>query len=115
MNYFNLFSNIIITKGAGRILISDLQRNVSELYPLELYDIIVEMKNHSVEDILKGYDKTSRPIVHEYINLLLEKEYGFITENNWDRNFPPLSYDYYEPVTIANLFIEMEDIEVIKK
>ncbi|MGG7471308.1 grasp-with-spasm system SPASM domain peptide maturase [Chryseobacterium arthrosphaerae] len=115
MNYFNLFNNILITKGAGRILISDLQRNISELYPLELYQIIQEMKDHSVEDVLKDYDRTSRPVVHEYINLLLEKEYGFITENDWDRNFPPFCYDYHEPVAITNLFIEMEDIEVIKK
>ncbi|UTX48143.1 grasp-with-spasm system SPASM domain peptide maturase [Chryseobacterium sp. MA9] len=115
MNYFNLFSNILITKGATRILISDLQRNVSELYPLELYEIIEEMKNHSLEDILKVYDKESRSIVQEYINLLLEKEYGFVTENDWDRNFPPLSYEYHEPSIITDLFIEMEDIELLKK
>lgn len=115
MNYFNLFSNILITKGATRILISDLQRNVSELYPLELYEMIEEMKNHSLEDILQDYDDESRPIVQEYINLLLEKEYGFVTENDWDRNFPPLSYEYHEPSAITNLFIEMEDIELLKK
>lgn len=97
MNYFNLFSNILITKGASRILISDLQRNISELYPMELYQIIQEMKDHSVEDVLKDYDRTSRPVVHEYINLLLEKEYGFITENDWDRNFPLF------PMNIMNL------------
>jgi len=115
MTYFNLFSNILITKGPTRILISDLQRNVSELYPLELYEIIEELKNKSVEDLLKDYDQESREIVQEYINLLLEKEYGFITENDWDRNFPPLSYEHDEPSTITNLFIEMENIEIIKK
>jgi SPASM domain peptide maturase of grasp-with-spasm system len=80
-----------------------------------LYEIIEEMKNHSLEDILQVYDEESRLIVQEYINLLLEKEYGFITENDWDRNFPPLPYEYHEPSAITNLFIEMEDIELLKK
>ncbi|WP_426477327.1 grasp-with-spasm system SPASM domain peptide maturase [Chryseobacterium sp. CBSDS_008] len=115
MKYFNLFSTIIITKGASRILISDLQRNVSELYPLELYEITEELKTHSIEDMMKNYDQESRSIVHEYVNLLLEKEYGFVTENDWDRNFPPLSYEHHEPSAITNLFIEMEDIGIIKK
>ncbi|MDW9382643.1 grasp-with-spasm system SPASM domain peptide maturase [Chryseobacterium sp. JV558] len=115
MKYFNLFSTILITKGASRILISDLHRNVSELYPLELHEIIEDLKSHSIEDILKDYDKESKVIVQEYINLLLEKEYGFITENDWDRNFPPLSYEHHEPSIITNVFIEMEDIELLKK
>ncbi|WP_343687880.1 grasp-with-spasm system SPASM domain peptide maturase [Chryseobacterium gleum] len=115
MNYFNLFSNILITKGPTRILISDLQRNISELYPLELYEIIVELKSYSIETILKDYDQESRSIVHEYIDLLLEKEYGFITENDWDRNFPPLSFEHHEPSTITNLFIEMADTGILKK
>ena len=115
MKYFNLFSTILVTKGASRILISDLQRNVSELYPLELYDIIENMKNHSIEDTLKDYDKASIAVAQEYLNLLLKKEYGFITENDWDRNFPPLSYEYHEPSTITDLFIEMEDLELLKK
>ncbi|MDR6371879.1 SPASM domain peptide maturase of grasp-with-spasm system [Chryseobacterium bernardetii] len=115
MKYFNLFSAILITKGASRVLISDLQRNVSELYPLELYEIIVELKTNSIEAMMTSYDEESKEIVQNYINLLLEKEYGFITESDWDRNFPPLSYEYHEPSAITNLFIEMEDIGIIKK
>ncbi|MCP1300549.1 grasp-with-spasm system SPASM domain peptide maturase [Chryseobacterium sp. S0630] len=115
MKYFNLFSNILITKGTTRILISDLQRNVSELYPLELYEIIIELKTHSIEAMMTNYDEESREIVQNYINLLLEKEYGFVTENDWDRNFPPLSYDYHEPSAATDLFIEMEDIGILKK
>jgi len=115
MKYFNLFSTILITKGTTRILISDLQRNVSELYPLELHEIIVGLKSHSIEDIMANYDEESKEIVQNYINLLLEKEYGFVTENDWDRNFPPLSYEYHEPSAITNLFIEMDDIRILKK
>ncbi|WP_347220037.1 grasp-with-spasm system SPASM domain peptide maturase [Chryseobacterium sp.] len=115
MKFFNLFSNILITKGAQRILVSDLQRNTSDLYPLELYDIIEELKNDSIEGILENYDTESKQIIHEYIDFLLEKEYGFITNKDWDRTFPPLSYEFKEVSKITNIFIEIEDVIILNK
>ncbi|MDV7698422.1 grasp-with-spasm system SPASM domain peptide maturase [Chryseobacterium soli] len=113
MKYFNLFSNILVTKGANRILISDLQRNTSELYPLELYDIIEELKNDSIENILNNYDHESKEIVMEYLDLLLEQEYGFLTDGSWDRNFPPLSYEFKDHHTLSNIFIESDSLSVL--
>lgn len=113
MKHFNLFSNILITKGASRILISDLQRNTSELYPLELYYFIDELKNTSIEDTLKNYHPESQEAVQEYLNLLLEKEYGFVTNNDWNRNFPPLLLDYYDYNVISNIFIELDDLKIL--
>ncbi|MBV8326250.1 grasp-with-spasm system SPASM domain peptide maturase [Chryseobacterium sp.] len=115
MKYFNLFSNILVTKGAKRILISDLQRNSSELYPLEFHEIIKQLKNKSVENILKNYDTESISFVQEYINLLVEKEYGFITEGDWDRNFPSLNYHFHEPNEVSNIFIEISSLSVLNK
>ncbi|MCT2561220.1 grasp-with-spasm system SPASM domain peptide maturase [Chryseobacterium herbae] len=115
MTYFNLFNNILVTKGATRILIADLQRNFSELYPLEFYEIIEELKIKSIENLLENYDEDSAPLIQEYINLLLEKEYGFITEDDWDRNFPLLSYTFYEPNEISNIFIEINSISILDK
>ncbi|MGC5746675.1 grasp-with-spasm system SPASM domain peptide maturase [Chryseobacterium sp. NFX27] len=115
MRYFNLFSNILVTKGACRILISDLQRNVSELYPLELYDVIQELKNDCIENIIDGYDEESQVMVNEYLNILLQNEYGFITENNWDKNFSALSYEYDEPSVLSEIFIEFSEISVLRK
>ncbi|SHG71532.1 grasp-with-spasm system SPASM domain peptide maturase [Chryseobacterium sp. OV279] len=115
MRYFNLFSNILITKGAIRILISDLQRNVSELYPLELYDVVEELKNGSVEDVLENYDEESKTVIQEYLDNLLQKEYGFMTENDWDKNFPPLSCEYDEPSRVSDLFIELTEVSILEK
>ncbi|CAH0173499.1 grasp-with-spasm system SPASM domain peptide maturase [Chryseobacterium sp. Bi04] len=115
MKYFNLFSNIIIAKGATRILISDLQRNLSDLYPLELYDIIEELKNEAIENVLENYDAESKQLVHEYIDFLLEKEYGFITNEDWDGNFLPLSYEFHEANKISNIFIEIDNVLVLDK
>ncbi|WP_426274799.1 grasp-with-spasm system SPASM domain peptide maturase [Chryseobacterium sp. S-02] len=115
MNYFNLFSNIFITKGAKRILISDLQRNRSELFPLELYDIIEELKENSVENVVKQYDVESQDFIREYINMLLENEFGFITKESWDYNFPPLSYEFLTPNEIINAYLEIEDLNCLLK
>ncbi|MCS4305363.1 grasp-with-spasm system SPASM domain peptide maturase [Chryseobacterium sp. BIGb0232] len=115
MRHFNLFSNILITKGAGRILISDLQRKISDLYPLELYDVIEELKNESIENILENYDIESQQIIHEYIDFLLEKEYGFITHGDWDKNFLPLSNEFQEVSRISNVFIEIDNVIILDK
>ncbi|MFP8895359.1 grasp-with-spasm system SPASM domain peptide maturase [Chryseobacterium sp. EZn1] len=115
MRYFNLFSNTLITRGAQRILISDLQRETSEVYPLEFYDIIEELKVKSIEEISTLYDDESKEIFSQYLNLLLDKEYGFITENDWDKSFPPISYEYNNPSFINDLFIELSDISILEK
>lgn len=115
MRYFNLFSNILITRGAGRILISDLQRNVSELQAFELHEFIEELKTNAIEEVLGFYEDESREIAQEYLDFLLEKEYGFITSGDWDHNFPPLSYDFHDYNTISNIFIELEDLSVLNK
>lgn len=112
MSYFNLYSDIFITKGYNRILISDLNRNISKLYPLELYELIEEMKISSIEQVLEKYDAESKLIVQEYLDYLLENEYGFITADEWDKNFLPLSYNYQDPYKVSNLFIEVEQLNI---
>lgn len=113
MKYFNLFSDILITKGANRILISDLQRNVSELQPLELLEIIEELKTKSIEETLEAYEDESKEIVQEYLDFLLEKEYGFITSGSWDNNFLPLAYDFHSSNQLNDIYIELEDIAIL--
>lgn len=115
MTYFNLFSNILITKGVGRILISDLQRDISELYPLEFYGIIEELKTQSIEELFSGYDTESKEILQEYLDMLLENEYGFITEKDWNHSFPPLSYQYQDYNIVSDVFIELEDLSFLYK
>lgn len=115
MTYFNIFSNILPVKGHSRMLICDLQRNVSELYPLDLYHILEELKQESIQNILQNYDEDSKEIFDEYLKILLEKEYGFITENDWDRNFPPMSCEYQDPTTISNIVIEFDNIDLLHR
>lgn len=115
MKYFNLFSNVLPVKGFTRMLICDLQRNVSEIYPLDLYNIVEELKNNSIEDVLRKYDEESKEIFQEYLQILEEKEYGFITENDWDKNFIPMSYNYQDSTQISNLIVEFDSIDILIK
>ncbi|MEZ7528178.1 grasp-with-spasm system SPASM domain peptide maturase [Cloacibacterium normanense] len=115
MRYFNLFSNILVTKGATRILISDLQRDTSELMPLELDEIIEELKNNSIENIIESYDEDSKQLFEEYLDFLLGKEYGFISNNDWDWNLPPISFEFHDPSKISNIFIELDNISILEK
>ena len=113
--HFNLYSNIIISKGVNRILISDLQRNTSEIYPLELNEIIEELNNVSIDELLNDFDLGSQIILKEYLDLLLEKEYGFITLNSKDLNFPDMSTEFHNSSKISDLFIELDDFSVLEK
>lgn len=115
MNYFNLFSNILVTKGVKRILISDLQRDKSELFPLELYDIIEELRNESIEEVITSYDSEYQYLVNEYVEILIQNEFGFITQDSWDYNFPPLSYEFISPNEITNAYLQINDLNVLSK
>ncbi|RZL33302.1 MAG: grasp-with-spasm system SPASM domain peptide maturase [Pedobacter sp.] len=112
MNYFNLYSNIFLTKGANRVLISDLQRNHSESQSLELYEIINEFKANSIEEVLGFYDEESKELAQEYLDFLLEREYGFISSGDWDKNFAPLSLEHKDYHKISNLFMERNDLMI---
>lgn len=113
MKYFNLFSNILVTRGATRVLISDLQRNTSKLFPIEMAEIIDELKKKAIEEILNIYDPESQEIIHDYISLLLKNEYGFISEGSWDNHFPQLSSNFRDPSEISTLFMEIKSLSIL--
>ena len=82
---------------------------------LELYDIIGELKNYSIDEVFGFYDDVSKEMVQEYIDFLLEREYGFITDGDWDSNFAALSLEYVDYNKISNLFIERNDLAIPEK
>lgn len=115
MRYFNIFSNVMITKGITRILISDLQKNISELYTLDLYFLLEDLKSKSIEDVISGYKDNSHNAVNDYIELLINKEYGFITNNDWDRNFPTLPLNFESPTLISDIIVEFSNLDVFNE
>lgn len=115
MRYFNLFSDIVVTKGFGRILISDLQRNISELQSIELHGIIEELKTDAIDVVLELYEDESKAIVQQYLDFLLEREYGFITFGDWDHNFPAIDLNFHDHNRVSDIFIELDDLTVLDK
>ena len=117
MNYFNLFGNIIVTKGNNRVLFSDLQKNNSDLFPLELYSVLEKLKLKSIDDVKKDYNKESSIFIDEYIKVLLEREYGFLTPKRVDESFPKMLFNFHEYSVINNIvlyFSSISNIEIIK-
>lgn len=84
-----------------------------DLFHLEK-NLFVFMKMR-LEDTINLYDKESQEFVKEYIAILLDKEYGFITKDNWDKNFPSLSYQFYTPNIITNAYLEIDNISTLSK
>lgn len=115
MKYFNFYSNILFTKGYRRMLVTDLQRNFSELYPLDLYYLIDELNENSIESVMQKYDDESQKNISEYLSLFIDKEYGFITEGSKDNSFPPMSFRQEEPALLSNIVIELENWDVLRK
>ena len=76
--------------------------------------LIEELHTSSIEDVFNNYNEDSKEILQDYLNFLLEKEYGFISLDDWDKNFPPLSYDYQEYSKISNLFVEIDNIDILQ-
>lgn len=118
MHYFNLFSNIKVTLGNNRILFSDLQKNNSSLFPLELYYILEDLKLNPIDKVRKEYNSESSELIDEYINILLEKEYGFISLKKVDYNFPKMNTNFIEYSILNNVIVEFSNISqinIIKK
>jgi SPASM domain peptide maturase of grasp-with-spasm system len=65
--------------------------------------------------VINSYDDESKEIAEGYVNFLLEKEYGFISNDNWDVNFPPLSYNYNDYSKLSDLFVEFSSVDVLQK
>ncbi|MCJ7934787.1 MAG: grasp-with-spasm system SPASM domain peptide maturase [Chryseobacterium sp.] len=109
MNYFKMFSNCILAKGHNRSVISDLQRQVSETIPNDLYEIIESLNaKKSISEIYEEYGIENQEIIAEYLEFLTEKEFGFpCTEEEYDW-FPALNKTFNYPSEISNTIIELK-------
>lgn len=107
MNYFKVFSNCIVTRGAKQSLISDLQREVSEFIPNSMAEIIEELNsNISINNIFEKYGKENEEIILEYINFLHKKDMGFYCDENDLDRFPALNLKFLTSSFITNTVIE---------
>lgn len=53
-SYFNLFSFCKVVKGQNRAIICDFQKENIEFIPLEMAEVIAELKENSIEKLEKN-------------------------------------------------------------
>lgn len=118
MNYFKLFANCIVVSGIKNAIICDLQKNESELIPVEIGNILDLLNSKtSIEQAIALNSHIEQGIIQSYIDYIQEKGYGFYcNENDFDL-FPDLNTNYEVPHKITNAIIERtpENISEIGK
>lgn len=106
------FENCIVTKGNNRCLISDIQRGNSELMPIEFYFFVKEVKSKvSIAKLIEKYGEDNKKIVLEYIDYIIEKEWGFYAKKEELDLFPQLELKFNHPSDITNAIIHLKDFE----
>ncbi|MEN5232499.1 grasp-with-spasm system SPASM domain peptide maturase [Sphingobacterium faecium] len=117
---FKVFSSCLITVGAVRFLLVDVQRKIYHLLPISMYEIILKNDGSSIEDILNQF-KNSSPedieVINEYFDFLFENEIIFLCNKEIAANFKPIPLNFNYPARISNsvlAFKNLQEPETIK-
>lgn len=114
--YILLFENCQLTKGYGRTLLVDFQRDQMEFLDNEIYDIFIsKSRKHPIGEILDEYDDNKRAIILEYIDFLLANEYAFFVDKDEIDFFPILNLTWENPAIITNCLIDFDSPPITLK
>ncbi|MBU2706447.1 grasp-with-spasm system SPASM domain peptide maturase [Zooshikella marina] len=103
--YLLLYSSIQIVKGYARSLLIDLERHKMRLIPNEFLEFIDQCKTTYLPTVLKNYQENDQPILKEYMEFIIENEYGFYTDQ--PECFPELDLTWKTPSDITNAVIDV--------
>jgi hypothetical protein len=93
-----LFECNRLVKGSLRFIIVDLQRQSYVVIPNELAGVILDFKDNSLEDIYEKYSYLGDNL-NKNIELLVEKEIIFLTNEPSLFSSLSLSWKHYSPIT----------------
>ena len=111
--YFVFFSTCFAVKGHNRSLILDLQRRTFVSIPNTMYEIIdLFNSKKSIEEIIAFYGIENSEVINEYVDYLLDKEFGFIADYEEFDNFPAMEKSFEVPSLITNSIIEISQINL---
>jgi len=106
--YLLLYSNITLTIGAKRSLISDLQNGKVHLIPNSFAIFINENNKKDKKEIYNTYSKEEVPIVNEYFQWLEKKEFISWIENQELLDcFVELPKQWDMPYKITNMILDI--------
>lgn len=103
--YVKLYASCIPVKGAKRSTICDLEKGQIDVIPNDLFEIIQELENKSIDKLLEEYGVENKEVLQSYINFLIQKDYAFKTAT--PELFPPLETNYERPELITNAIIDV--------
>ena len=105
--FFVLFSCCVIVKGAVRSTICDTQRDAFEFIPNDLYDLLRNYKDKTLDEIKSAFGNQYNDTIDDYFEFLITNEYGFW--HSQPNCFPEVSSDYVTPSIITNAVLDYDD------
>ncbi|MEM6719221.1 MAG: grasp-with-spasm system SPASM domain peptide maturase [Bacteroidota bacterium] len=109
--HFILFSNCLLVKGDQRSTICDIQRNDFALIPNEMYEVLLFLENHSINETIKHYGEDNKEIIEEYLDYIEENEYGFYCSELEKSNFPKIDTIFKSYHKISNFILELREVD----
>lgn len=103
---FKLFACCLLTDGATRSTISDVQRNKIFFIPNALHHILTTQSELCIDEIKASYNNKFDNEIQEYFEFLIQNELGFFCENL--ENFPPIDLTWERPELITNSIIDID-------
>ncbi|MGI0119109.1 grasp-with-spasm system SPASM domain peptide maturase [Zooshikella sp. RANM57] len=103
--FLTLYSSIQLVKGYSRSLLIDLERYKMRLVPNEFNDFINNCKIEPVLTVLQKYEQDDQVIIKEYLDFIIEHEFGFYTDK--PECFPDLDLTWKSPSYITNAVIDV--------
>ncbi len=107
--YLTLFANCIPVKGASRSVICDTQHKRVKFIPNSMYDWIQELKSISIEDYQKELNENQIQITNDYIDFIIQNDFGFFCTKEELAWFPEYDGSYESPNEIENAIIDSDD------
>ncbi len=108
--FFKMFSNCIVSAGANRSLILDLQRDLYLTIPDTMNEVI-DMFNdkRSVREVYDFYGSENEAVINEYLDFLTQHNLGFFSgAKEYDR-FTAMDKTFETPFEITNCIVEISD------
>ncbi len=109
--YLRLHSEVYLTKGKNKSVLVDFNRKRIEYIPNDMYTIINSIidSNKSIYEFLLYYNSSDCEIIKEYIEYVIDNEFGFITKT--PKLFPVEKGLICTNLDITNAIVDIEKME----
>ncbi|MDR2906869.1 MAG: grasp-with-spasm system SPASM domain peptide maturase [Bacteroidales bacterium] len=106
-DYFISHKEAIPVKGYTRSIIYDLPRRKVDFIPNDLYFLIIQNDGNSLAKITSKYKGAeNKKVIESYFDFLFEKEYAFLADKTFAKNFPNINLEWDYPAQITNAIVD---------